>query len=235
MMASQISTNTQYRILRTTDGINWSAYETAQAPGNGSRVNYDGPGYLNGYYYFFTSNGGIPIGIMRSTNIAGAWTHLSVGAPNYIYGNFYTKSDYSVAIGAGNGGSSGQYRVYSTPTNSGTYTNSGTGGWGTNVYTNFGMAEQRGLTNAFIIALREMSGGGGVYYRSTTGLTNSWTAYSNAYFNGSAYYDGGNYEAGTMQQTNYLWGNSSYATSMESGVMVASPVNSGTKSLYSIA
>jgi hypothetical protein len=239
MMAATISTSTNWAIYRTTDGVNWTRFETravnnSGTGGNDNRVaSYGDPGYLNGYYYYLAQSGGIPTGTMYSTSLSGPWTWISFNAPNYNYGYYYTKSDYSVALSQGNGGSNGQYRVWTVP-NSYTYTNPGTGGWGTNVYTTFGN-EQPNPTNAFIIALREMANGGGAYYRSVSGLTNSWTVYTNAYFNGSTYYNGGNYAAGTMQATDYLFGANSYATSTISGVMVASPVGTGTKSLYSIA
>jgi hypothetical protein len=239
MMSATISTSTNLAIYRTTDGINWTRFETravnnGSTGGNDNRVApYGSPGYLNGYYYYLTQNGGYPTGTMYSTSLSGPWTWIAFNAPNYNYGEYLTKSDYSVALTQGNGGSNGQYRVWTVP-NSYTYTNPGTGGWGTNVYTTFGYG-QPNPTNAFIIALREMAGGGGAYYRSVSGLTNSWTVYTNSYFNGSTYYNGGNYAAGSMQATDYLFGANSYATSTASGVMVASPVSSGTKSLYSVA
>ena len=245
MMSARHPSLVQWGIYRTTDGVNWTNYTTASVNnantgGNNNRIaGYGDPGYLNGYYYYFTkdSSNGVPLGTMYSTSLSGPWTWVSIGAPHYNYGYWMTKNDFSIALGQSSGaGSAGQYRTWTVP-NAYTYTSPGTGGWGTNVYTQFGASgvTLTNPTNAFIMGLREMSGGGGAYYRSTTGLTNSWTAYTNTYFNGSTYYDGGNYEAGTQQQTNYLWANATYATSTLSGVMVAAPVDSGTKSLYSIS
>lgn len=239
MISAKHPSNIQWAIYRTTDGINWTNYTTASinnanTGGSNNRVgDYGDPGYLNGYYYFLGSNGGTPSGTMRATSLSGPWTWVAINAPYYDYGRYMHRNDFSIALSQGNGGSSGQYRTWTTP-GSYTYTSSGTGGWGTNVYTNFGNGEAN-PTNAFIIALREMAGGGGAYYRSTTGLANSWTVYTNTYFDGSAYYDGGNYNAGSMQANNWLWGRAIYGTSTLSGVMVAAPVGTGTKSLYSIS
>jgi len=226
-----------WALYRTTDGINWTNYDlpvcnTSGTGGTSNRVaQYGGsPGYFGGRWFYLTQISGTPTGTMSTNSLGGAFTYTSIGAPYYNYGGYLVSSDFSIALSQGNGGSNGQYRTWSSP-QSYSYVNPGTGGWGAVNGLSFGSASLN-PTNAFIVNW-SVTLGSNTYYRSTTGLTNSWTAYSNAYFNASGYYANGNYNNGTQQANNYLF-DGYYATSTTSGLMVSAPMNSGTKSLYSV-